>query len=138
MLVTLRITPLPPQVEHLPTELASFAPLPWQVLHSICFFTLIVLRAPSATSFKLSFTLMRRLLPRLPRERVCLPPPPPPKKLSNGSKPPPPPPPGTQSQVKNEIKQIISNIETQDNAISDTTKQIINKPAKVKVVPQQQ
>lgn len=49
-----------------------------------------------------------------------------------------PPPSGTQSQVKNEIKQIISNIETQDNAISDTTKQIINKPAKVKVVPQQQ
>lgn len=62
----------------------------------------------------------------------------PPPGSENGGKSSPPPPPGTQSQVKNEIKQIISNIETQDNAISDTTKQIINKPAKVKVVPQQQ
>ncbi|MFN3696226.1 MAG: FecR domain-containing protein [Pseudobdellovibrio sp.] len=48
------------------------------------------------------------------------------------------PPPPKQSQVKNEIKQIISNIDTQDNAISDTKKQIINKPAKVKIEPQQQ
>jgi len=41
------------------------------------------------------------------------------------------------NQIKNEVKQIISNIERKDNVMGDTLKQNLNKPAKVKVVPEQ-
>lgn len=61
---------------------------------------------------------------------------PPPGSTDAVTKQPPPPPPP--NQIKEEIKQIISNVERKDNTMGDTNKQNLNKPAKVNVVPQQQ
>src|SRR5215217_1647054 len=85
VLVTLRTAPLPPHVLQVLTDDLSLAPVPSQVLQVICLFTLIFFSVPLAISSRVSFTLMRRLLPlatRLPPPRCCCPPPP--KKLSNG------------------------------------------------------
>ena len=72
VLVTLLTAPLPPQVLQVEKEFLSFAPDPSQVLQRICLLTLIFFSIPLAISSKVSFTLIRRLVPlytlRPPRE----------------------------------------------------------------------
>src|ERR1700761_3928569 len=87
VLVTRRTAPCPPQVLQVCTDDLSFAPVPSQVLQTICLFTLIFFSAPLAISSSVNLTLMRRLLPRCTRlpPLLCLPPP---KKPSNGLPPP--------------------------------------------------
>src|SRR5690554_1154312 len=91
MVFVTRLTePVPEQVEQVWKEDLSFAPEPSQVLQTIFLFTLIFFSTPLAISSRVSFTLIRKLLPRITRR----PPPPrerdPPKKLSKGLPPSPP------------------------------------------------
>src|SRR5471032_861436 len=87
VLVTLRTAPEPPQVLQVCTDDLSFAPVPSQVLQTICLF--IFISVPLAISSRVNLTLMRRLLPRVTRRPPALPPClPPPKKPSNGLPPP--------------------------------------------------
>src|SRR5688572_26224397 len=85
VLVTLLTCPAPLHVEHLLKADPFWAPEPLHELHATALFTLIFFSTPLVISAKVSFTLIRRLLPRFTWR---LPPPPPPKKLSNGLWPP--------------------------------------------------
>jgi hypothetical protein len=66
--VTRFTTPEPRQVPQVSTDLVRARHVPLQVLQTTCFLTLIFLLTPVAISSRVILTLMRRLVPRSPRD----------------------------------------------------------------------
>jgi hypothetical protein len=63
VLVTRLTAPCPPQVLQVEKEFLSFAPVPSQVVQTICLLTFIFFSTPLAISSKVNFTFIRKLVP---------------------------------------------------------------------------